>query len=60
MGVKLLGPWQQKGSGKTFKIILGFVIAALRKAGRLLATSHTLPTSLPVVLKSEDKLTLKT
>lgn len=59
-GVKLLGPWQQKGSSKTFKIILGFVIAALRKAGRLLATSHTLPTSLPVVLKSEDKLTLKT
>lgn len=44
----------------TFKIMLGFVIAALRKLADLLATSHTLPTSLPVVLKSEVKLTLKT
>lgn len=38
----------------------GFCYCSFKKAGRLLATSHTLPTSLPVVLKSEDKLTLKT
>lgn len=56
----LPGPQQRKNCNMTFKIMLGFVIAALRKLADLLATSHTLPTSLPVVLKSEVKLTLKT